>query len=158
MTSSIALLILGFLPSLCAAFVPSNHHPTPHDGSPAQALPVWLRVRPRHRSNSASIIANGKSANDDVEEFKIKDESFRERTRHWVVLVDDEESIRLAVGDYLYDQGYQVTACADADALLEVCALPKADGELPPATRCNCERHSNAWKGWVGTAGSPSIG
>ena len=132
MTSSIALLILGFLPSLCAAFVPSNHHPTPHDGSPAQALPVWLRVRPRHRSNSASIIANGKSANDDVEEFKIKDESFRERTRHWVVLVDDEESIRLAVGDYLYDQGYQVTACADADALLEVCALPKADGELPP--------------------------
>lgn len=49
-----------------------------------------------------------------------------------MVLVDDEESIRLAVGDYLYDQGYQVTACADADALLEVCATPKADGELPP--------------------------
>ena len=138
MTSSIALLILGFLPSLCSAFVPSNRHLTPHDGGPAQASHVLeravVRARPR-RSNSnspASIIANSKSANDEVEEFKIKDESFRERTRHWVVLVDDEESIRLAVGDYLYDQGYQVTACADADALLEVCATPKADGGLPP--------------------------
>ena len=74
---------------------------------------------------------NSKSK-DDIEEFKIRDEDFLERTKHWVVLVDDEESIRLAVGDYLYDQGYQVTACADADALLEVCATPKADGELPP--------------------------
>jgi DNA-binding response OmpR family regulator len=35
------------------------------------------------------------------------------------VLVEDEETIRLAVGDYLYDQGYQVTACADAQAALE---------------------------------------
>lgn len=133
MTSSIALLILAFLPSLSFAFVPSNQPST--NGSPASAQPVLLvRSRPRRwgLSSSTSVTANSKSTDDEVEEFKIRDESFRERTRHWVVLVDDEESIRLAVGDYLYDQGYQVTACADADALLEVCATPKADGELPP--------------------------
>jgi DNA-binding NarL/FixJ family response regulator len=45
---------------------------------------------------------------------------WKERAKRWVVLVDDEESIRLAVGEYLYHQGYQVTACADADALFEV--------------------------------------
>ena len=63
---------------------------------------------------------------------KIREKEFMERTKHWIILVDDEESIRLAVGDYLYDQGYQVTACADADAMLEVCANPQKDGQLPP--------------------------
>ena len=43
------------------------------------------------------------------------------RYSYWVVLVDDEISIRLAVGDYLYEQGYQVTACADAEAFLDIC-------------------------------------
>jgi len=62
---------------------------------------------------------------------KIRDREFMERTRRWVVLVDDEEAIRQAVGDYLYDQGYQITACADADAMLEVCAKPQGDGQLP---------------------------
>jgi len=66
-----------------------------------------------------------------VEEYKIPNKSFLERAKRWVVLVDDEESIRLAVGDYLFDEGYQVTACADADALLEVCSTSKSDGELP---------------------------
>jgi DNA-binding NarL/FixJ family response regulator len=54
---------------------------------------------------------------DEDDEESIK---FRQRNRHWVVLVDDEESIRLAVGQYLYDKGYQVTACADAESLLQV--------------------------------------
>jgi len=65
------------------------------------------------------------------EKYRIRDKAFLERTKQWVVLVDDEECIRLAVGDYLYDNGYQVTACADADALLEVCSRPSVDGELP---------------------------
>lgn len=34
--------------------------------------------------------------------------------------MDDEESIRLAVGNYLYDAGYTVSACADAEALLDL--------------------------------------
>ncbi|KAL3909183.1 MAG: hypothetical protein SGILL_008188, partial [Bacillariaceae sp.] len=50
----------------------------------------------------------------------------------WVVLVDDEESIRLALGDLLFDEGYQVTACADADSLLEVLEAEQ-DDRLPDA-------------------------
>lgn len=62
---------------------------------------------------------------------KIADKDFLRRNKHRIILVDDEEAIRLAVGDYLYDHGYQVTACADADALLDICAKPNSDGELP---------------------------
>jgi ATP-dependent helicase HrpB len=51
---------------------------------------------------------------------EIPDEKFRWRNNQWVILVDDEESIRMAVGDFLFEHGYQVTACADADSLLEV--------------------------------------
>jgi DNA-binding response OmpR family regulator len=50
---------------------------------------------------------------------RVIDRSFLQRNQYWVVIVDDEEAIRLPVGDYLYDEGYQVTACADAAALLE---------------------------------------
>jgi DNA-binding NarL/FixJ family response regulator len=45
--------------------------------------------------------------------------------------VDDEEAIRLAVGDYLFDQGYKVTACADADAMLHVVSTPPSEESLP---------------------------
>jgi DNA-binding NarL/FixJ family response regulator len=63
------------------------------------------------------------------------DENFRQRNKHWVILVDDEESIRLAVGDFLFEHGYQVTACADADSLLEVLRSEHEEGanHLPDA-------------------------
>lgn len=35
--------------------------------------------------------------------------------------MDDEASIRKAVGQYLEDYGYSVTACADVDSALKVC-------------------------------------
>ena len=60
---------------------------------------------------------------------KVKDEKFMERAKRWIIFVDDEESIRLAVGDFLYDQGYQVTACADADALLEILHVDSNDND-----------------------------
>ena len=63
---------------------------------------------------------------------KLQDPKFLARNKHWVIIADDEEDIRMAVGDYLYDQGYQVTACADADTLLEVCSKPRSDRELAP--------------------------
>jgi DNA-binding NarL/FixJ family response regulator len=52
---------------------------------------------------------------------KINDRKFVERNKHWIVFIDDEEAIRQSVGDFLYDSGYQVTACADAMAFVEVC-------------------------------------
>ena len=74
---------------------------------------------------------------------KVQDRKFIQRNKCWVIVVDDEEAIRLAVGDFLYDQGYQVTACADADSMLEVCTNGPSTssssdnkdenaGELPP--------------------------
>ena len=49
-----------------------------------------------------------------------KQSPFQKRLKSWIVLVDDEESIRLSLGNYLYQEGYTVTACADAEALLEI--------------------------------------
>lgn len=64
----------------------------------------------------------------DVEDFGVRDDMFYERSKRWVIVVDDEEAIRKAVGSYLFDQGYQVTACADADTALKVC-LSKSSNE-----------------------------
>ena len=52
--------------------------------------------------------------------FGADESMFELRSRSWVVLVEDEEAIRLAVGDFLYKAGYSVSACADAEALLEL--------------------------------------
>jgi DNA-binding NarL/FixJ family response regulator len=49
-----------------------------------------------------------------------EDLKFKQRSRCWIILVDDEETIRKAVGQYLFDQGYQVTACADAKTALQL--------------------------------------
>jgi hypothetical protein len=91
------------------------------DGEPADTTPA------------ASTTTTGTPTTSDTtnNNSKIEDPKFVQRNKYWVVIVDDEEAIRMAVGNYLYDQGYQVTACADADALLEVCAKPGKDGSLP---------------------------
>ena len=75
--------------------------------------------------------AGSEDAEHDPEFEQVKDRQFRERNRRWIVLVDDEESIRMAVGDYLYDHGYKLTACADADALVEVVSMPPEENKLP---------------------------
>jgi DNA-binding response OmpR family regulator len=71
----------------------------------------------------------------DEEMNEISYEKIRQRNEQWVILVDDEESIRLAVGDFLFEHGYQVTACADADSLLEVLRAEHDEGanQLPDA-------------------------
>jgi hypothetical protein len=35
--------------------------------------------------------------------------TFSSRNNHWIILVDDEESIRMALGEFLYSSGYSVT-------------------------------------------------
>lgn len=65
---------------------------------------------------------------------KENDPKFQQRSKSWIVLVDDEESIRLAVGKYLYESGYTVTACADAEALLELltsASTGRLEDEMP---------------------------
>ena len=57
-----------------------------------------------------------------TEEFGVqRNETFYKRLNRWIVVVDDEESIRIAVGQFLSEQGYRVTACPDAQTALQVC-------------------------------------
>mmetsp|Transcript_20258 Transcript_20258/g.31293 ORF Transcript_20258/g.31293 Transcript_20258/m.31293 type:complete len:344 (+) Transcript_20258:3190-4221(+) len=93
--------------------------------------PIFESSHPRNiaslsvsRSSSLSSSNNNSNNNNEggIEEFGIRrDEKWLERSKRWVVIVDDEESIRKAVGQYLFDQGYQVTACADGPTALRVC-------------------------------------
>jgi DNA-binding NarL/FixJ family response regulator len=81
-----------------------------------------------------------KSSNYEKEEyFKGVDNSFNdqsdlelltERSKRWILLVDDEEMIRKSVGKLLYEYGYQVTACADGPTALQV-AKSRVDAETP---------------------------
>jgi len=64
-----------------------------------------------------------RSQNDDkVEELGTyrSDPRWQDRSKRWVILVDDEESIRKAVGRLLFEHGYQVTTCPDGYATLRV--------------------------------------
>jgi DNA-binding NarL/FixJ family response regulator len=89
----------------------------------------------QRRTASSTLFAVDKNkADDNVQDeelSRIKDRLFLERAKQWVVIVDDEEAIRLAVGDFLFDQGYKVTACADADALVHVVTTPPSEDALP---------------------------
>jgi DNA-binding NarL/FixJ family response regulator len=46
----------------------------------------------------------------------------RKRANSWILLVEDEEPIRRAVGDFFLDKGYQVTTCSDGAAALQLLA------------------------------------
>lgn len=73
---------------------------------------------------------------DGVEEFGVRDDRWRERSKRWVVIVDDEEAIRKAVGQFVSDKGYQVTTCADGSSALKICRSKRAgsneDGPMVP--------------------------
>lgn len=48
-----------------------------------------------------------------------RDPQWQERSQHWILLIDDDDDLRQAVGTFLDQQGYQVTACASAETALE---------------------------------------
>lgn len=49
-----------------------------------------------------------------------RNEAWQKRSTKWLLLVDDEEAIRRAVGRMLYESGYQVTACASGESALQM--------------------------------------
>lgn len=87
----------------------------------------------KQRGRTTFQLSASVATTEDDELDQILDARFLKRNKYWVVLVDDEESIRLAVGDYLYDEGYQVTACADAAALLDEVLSKDGTSRLPDA-------------------------
>ena len=97
---------------------------------------------PLRLANKQSLIGGKAASNKTSDNFVTKDETagnvdkkawarFVGRNKHWVVLVDDEVDTRLAVGDYLHNQGYQVTTCSSADALLDLMGNRTDEGDLP---------------------------
>lgn len=62
-----------------------------------------------------------------VDEFGSRDSIRRKRSNCWVIVVDDEEPIRKAVGQLLYDRGYQVSACGDGNTALKVALGKRTD-------------------------------
>ena len=72
--------------------------------------------------STTSLLLAGK---DGIDEFGSPgDPLWKKRSESWVLVVDDEEAIRKAVGQLLFDKGYQVTACGDGSTALKV-ALSK---------------------------------
>ncbi|KAG7362792.1 diatom response regulator 1 [Nitzschia inconspicua] len=113
---------------------PSGRHVNfwtpPHYSNSRQAMTILV---PRE-----SIVFMTTTTSSDCDDDTITnavDEKFKKRNEQWVILVDDEEAIRMAVGDFLFNQGFQVTACADADSLLEVLQSEHDQGQrhLPDA-------------------------
>jgi DNA-binding response OmpR family regulator len=49
----------------------------------------------------------------------------KRRSNSWILLVDDEEPIRRAVGQFFHDKGYQVTTCADGAAAFQLAMSKK---------------------------------
>lgn len=69
----------------------------------------------------------------EIDEFQYtsKDDAmWRKRSDCWIVVVDDEQAIRKAVGQLLFDRGYQVTACSDGTTALQVASSKlSSDGD-----------------------------
>lgn len=86
-----------------------------------------LSKRSQSKDNSSRINNINNSTDATPASDPDLDLDFQRRNKLWVVLVDDEESIRFAVGDFLYDRGYEVTACADAKSLLDLIVVKNKD-------------------------------
>jgi DNA-binding NarL/FixJ family response regulator len=80
-------------------------------------------------------------SSDSADDKRWQDPNFVKRNAHWVVLVEDEQAIRQSVGDYLYDSGFQVSACDSAQAFQTLilqqldAADTKAQSRAPKSTR-----------------------
>jgi len=101
-----------------------------------RSITAFCLAKASPRSSSVNFL-HANPGNDDIEvsssvdEFQYEsqdDPMWRKRSECWVVLVDDEEAIRKAVGQLLFDRGYQVTACPDGPTALKI-AKSKKDSE-----------------------------
>jgi DNA-binding NarL/FixJ family response regulator len=91
--------------------------------SPVESLGQRPRIL-RCRSSSLSTLKPYCMSleNDSVQDFGAhrRNPLWQERSKRWIVIVDDEEAIRKAMGQHLFEKGYQVTACSDGQSALKV--------------------------------------
>jgi DNA-binding NarL/FixJ family response regulator len=77
--------------------------------------------KPPKKSRTKKSPSSSRNENSvERDDTKWQDADFVKRNAYWVVVVEDEEAIRQAVGDYLYDSGYQVSACDSARSFQEL--------------------------------------
>ena len=67
-------------------------------------------------NNNNNININNMNSNENIMDTRNRMKQYR--SQRWVVLVDDESSIRDAVGQLLLNSGYQVTVCSDGKEAL----------------------------------------
>jgi DNA-binding response OmpR family regulator len=86
-----------------------------------QSTGLWLEGKPPKKSRTKKSPSSSRNENSvERDDTKWQDADFVKRNSYWVVIVEDEEAIRQAVGDYLYDSGYQVSACDSARSFQEL--------------------------------------
>jgi DNA-binding NarL/FixJ family response regulator len=88
-----------------------------------RSSPLFFRT-PRVLLWNGATERSSQAADDSFEEFGAhrRDPLWQERSKRWIILVDDEKAIRQAVGQMLYEKGYQVTTCSDGETALRVAA------------------------------------
>ena len=87
--------------------------------SPVKRSTTSIGMSQGHEGSARNSTTTNASTKEDLD--------FQRRNKLWVVLVDDEESIRFSVGDFLYDRGYEVTACSDSKSLLDLIVSKNKD-------------------------------
>lgn len=104
-------------PSLQLALAP----PSLHHGARRRerTFPLAMAKLPRNEDDEDDTLYS-QSKIDEFQYTSKDDAMWRKRSDCWIVLVDDEEAIRKAVGQLLFDRGYQVTACSDGTTALQV--------------------------------------
>jgi DNA-binding NarL/FixJ family response regulator len=97
--------------------------PVAHHRSARSRQQQQLRFKRRSISTFAAQLDNMSDAADDRRRRlrrRDEDPGFIKRSNRWILLVDDEEAIRQAVGQMLSERGYQVTTCEDGRTALNV--------------------------------------
>ena len=132
---------------ISAALLCTQHHKRSLPTTARQHYSLYPRSTKSKLENSAQIDLNGNNAvgtggvyidlgsiasfNDDIPFVDLDAQQKSNttinitieewRSNHWIVLIDDESSIRLAIGDYLHSMGYSVITAVDGPmAFLEI--------------------------------------
>ena len=104
-------------------------------GKTFRCLDQYNHNRHYHRSRNEFLLsqpASNSREQGDPEETLLS----RRRENSWILLVDDEEPIRRAIGQFFSDKGYRVTTCDDGNTALQMAMGKKKDrmGETATAT------------------------
>jgi DNA-binding response OmpR family regulator len=124
--------LFALLVNLGLAFVvdfPLSGRRKCHASRPSTSLWLERKSSKDRAAKSPSSSQNGNIPGSEREDTKWQDADFVKRNAYWVVIVEDEDAIRQAVGDYLYDSGYQVSACDSARSFQELIRQQQQKGE-----------------------------